>query len=184
MGRTAGAALGAAPAVLRAQGAGGKLGVGFIGTGSRGNYVMDMMYKGVPGQVSVVAVCDAFQGALARGKDRVQTVEKTSPKTFADYRELLQDPAVDAVFVTTPEHLHYSMTIAALKANKHIYVEKPLAHTIEEGAEIVREAEKRRTVLAVCCNVAVVNGAAGRVMARLLFINFLETQLPKGFLGF
>jgi len=149
MGRTAGAALTVAPALIRAQGANSKLGVGFIGTGSRGNYVMDMMYKGSPDLVTVAAVCDAFQGALARGKDRVQTTEKKDPKTYADYRELLQDPAVDVVFVTTPEHLHHSMTIAALRAGKHVYVEKPLAHTIEEGAEIVRIAEKAGKVVQV-----------------------------------
>lgn len=149
IGRSTGAALAMAPAVVPALGANEKIGIGFIGTGSRGNYVMDMLYKGVPEGVSVTAVCDAFQGALARGKDRVQTQEKTAPKTYVDYRELLQDPAVDAVFVTTPEHLHHTMTIAALRAGKHVYVEKPLAHTIEEGAEILRVAEKAGKVVQV-----------------------------------
>jgi predicted dehydrogenase len=149
MGRSAGAALAIGPAVLPALGANGKIGIGVIGTGSRGNYVMDMMYKAVPELVTVTAVCDAFQGALARGKDRVQTAEKRAPKTFADYRELLQDPEVDAVFVTTPEHLHHVMTIAALRAGKHVYVEKPLAHTLEEGAEILKVVEKAGKVVQV-----------------------------------
>ena len=54
-----------------------------------------------------------------------------------DYHDLLADKSVDAVFIMTPEHLHHDMTIAALKAGKHVYIEKPLAHTIEEGFDIV-----------------------------------------------
>ena len=51
---------------------------------------------------------------------------------------------IDAVFIITPEHLHYPMFMAALKAGKNIYVEKPLAHTIEEGAEMVKRRRKIR----------------------------------------
>ncbi len=144
-----GAALAVGPAVLPARGASDKVTIGWIGTGSRGNYVMDMMYKAVPENVVVTAVCDTFQGNLAKGKDRVQTQGKNSPKTYVDYRELLQDASIDAVFITTPEHLHHDMAVAALKAGKHIYLEKPLAHTIEEGADIVRVAEKSGKVVQV-----------------------------------
>jgi len=61
-----------------------------------------------------------------------------TPKAVADYREILSDPNVQLVIIATPEHLHHEMTIAALKAGKHIYVEKPLAHTIEEGEELLK----------------------------------------------
>jgi len=143
------AALAAAPAVVPALGANDKVQVGWIGTGTRGNYLIDMMYKAVPDKVVVVAVCDTFQGNLAKGKDRVQTQGKNTPKTYVDYRELLQDPDIDTVFVTTPEHLHYAQTIAALKAGKNVYLEKPLAHTIEEGAEIVKVWEKSGKIVQV-----------------------------------
>jgi len=144
-----GAALTVGPAILPALGASDKVTIGWIGTGSRGNYVMDMMYKAVPENVVVTAVCDTFQGNLAKGKDRVQTQGKNSPKAYVDYRELLQDPSIDAVFITTPEHLHHEMAVAALRAGKHIYLEKPLAHTIEEGADIVRVAEKAGKIVQV-----------------------------------
>ncbi|MBM3727246.1 MAG: Gfo/Idh/MocA family oxidoreductase [Acidobacteria bacterium] len=139
----------AAPAVLPALGANEKLRVGFVGTGSRGNHVMNMMYQGSKDLVEVVGVCDTYQGHLARAKDKVQSTENKTPKTYADYRELLADPSIDVVFIMTPEHLHHAMTIAALKAGKNIYVEKPLAHTIEEGAEIVALAEKSGKVVQV-----------------------------------
>lgn len=139
------AALAAAPALA----ANDKLRVAFIGTGGRGYYVMDMMYKGSAPMVETVAVCDTYAGNLARAKDRVQTMGGNTPKTFVDYRELLADPSIDVVFIATPEHLHHAMTMAALKAGKNIYVEKPLAHTIEEGAEIVAAAEKSGKVVQV-----------------------------------
>ncbi len=131
----------AAPAVLSAFGAGGKVVTGHIGTGSRGYYLMERLYKGSPELAQVAAVCDTYSGNLARAKDRVQTMGGNTPKTYVDYRELLADPAVEAVVIATPEHLHHVMTIAALKAGKHVYIEKPLAHTIEEGAEIVKVAQ-------------------------------------------
>ena len=146
---SAGAALAAAPAILPAQGQNNKVTVGWIGTGSRGNYVMNQTYKSVPELVNVVAVCDTYEGNKNRAKDLVQTTEKQTPKTFVDYHDILKDPSIDVVFITTPEHLHYEMAMAALKAGKNIYLEKPLAHTIEEGWDIVRAAEKSGKVVQV-----------------------------------
>jgi predicted dehydrogenase len=99
--------------------------------------------------VEVTALCDTYQTWLNRAKDRVESVEKRTPKTYVDYRELLADPNVDAVVISTPEHLHYAMTLAAIQAKKHIYVEKPLAHTIGEGADIVQASEASGLVLQV-----------------------------------
>ena len=146
---SAGVALAAGPAVVTALGQSKKINVGWIGTGSRGAHVMNMMYKAVPELVTVTAVCDTFEGNKNRAKDFVQTTGKNTPKTFVDYRDILKDPSIDAVFLTTPEHLHYEMAIAALKAGKNIYLEKPLAHTIEEGWEIVKAAEKSGKVVQV-----------------------------------
>jgi predicted dehydrogenase len=126
-----------------------RLRVGWIATGSRGAHVMNQMYLLSKDLVEVVHVCDTFQGNLAKGKDIVQTQGKNTPKTTAEYRDVINDPNVDVVFIASPEHLHYPMAMAALKAKKHIYLEKPIAHTIEEGAEIVALAEKMGTVVQV-----------------------------------
>lgn len=146
---SAGAALGAAPSVLSAQNANNKLTLAWVGTGSRGNYLMDMYYKGSSEIGQIAAVCDTYQGHLNRAKDKVQTNESKTPKTYSDYRDILKDPGIDAVVIATPEHLHHPMAMAALKAGKHIYIEKPLAHTIEEGAEIVKLAEQSGKVVQV-----------------------------------
>ncbi len=149
--RTAGAALSTAPAVVSALAADKKLNVAWIGTGTRGNYLMQRFYA-VPGNkedADVVAVCDAYKGNLARSTDLIQSNGAKAPKTYEDFRELLKDPSIDAVVIATPEHLHYPMFMAAIKAGKNVYVEKPLAHTIEEGAEMVKAWQKSGKVVQV-----------------------------------
>ena len=146
---SAGAVLVSAPGILRAQNANDKIQVGWIGTGSRGYYLMERLYVGSGPMVQVNAVCDTYTGNLAKAKDRVQTMGHNTPKTYEDYRQLLADPSIDAVVISTPEHLHYPMFLAAIKAGKNIYVEKPLAHTIEQGEEMMRAAEKSGKVIQV-----------------------------------
>jgi len=145
---TAAAAI-AAPGILRAQNSNRAVHLGWIGVGNRGYYLLERLYNGSPSLAQVTAVCDTYTGNLARGKDRIQTMGGNTPKTYADYLQLLQDPAVDAVVIATPEHLHYPMFMAALKAGKNIYIEKPLAHDIEQGEEMVQAAEKSGKVIQV-----------------------------------
>jgi predicted dehydrogenase len=139
----------AAPAVLSAQNSNGKINIGWIGVGTRGNAGIDWLKKAAGDKAKLTAVCDTFSGYLARAKDRVETIWGNKPDTYEDYRKLLQDKSIDAVFIMTPEHLHHDMAIAALRAGKHVYVEKPLAHTIEEGFDIVNEWEKSGKVCQV-----------------------------------
>jgi len=110
---------------------------------------MERMYQTSKDSAVITWVCDAYTGRLARGKDRVQTMGGNTPKTTGDYRDILADPSVDAVVIATPEHLHGPMFLAALKAGKHIYIEKPLCHTIEEGQEMVKAAKKYNKVIQV-----------------------------------
>ena len=139
-----GAAALAAPFVAKAVGPNDKIAVGMIGTGIRGYYLLQRLFARNRETTAVTAICDAYTGNLAKAGALVQTSGGTAPKTYADYRELLHDRSIDAVFIATPEHLHYAMAMAALKAGKHIYLEKPLAHTIEEGEDIVKAAESFR----------------------------------------
>lgn len=147
--RSAGAVLAAAPASQKVLGANDKINIGWIGVGSRGFHVMGRTYAGSKDLMQVVAVCDTYKGNLNRAKDYVTTQNGSAPRTFVDYKELLAAPGIDAVVISTPEHLHYEMAMAALKAGKNIYLEKPIAHTIEEGAEIVKLAEKMGKVVQV-----------------------------------
>jgi predicted dehydrogenase len=142
-------ALAAGPAILPALGAADRVSLGWIGTGTRGHYLIERAYAGNASKLKVVALCDTFNANLAKGKDIVQTKGTNTPKTYTDYRELLADKAVDAVFIATPEHLHHRMLLDAIAAGKNVYVEKPLAHTVEEAQEIMRAVAKSKSVIQV-----------------------------------
>ena len=143
------AAIAAGPAALPARGANDKVNIGWIGVGTRGYASLDWMHSAAPNDVQITAICDTYQGYIARAKARMQTIWGSTPASYLDYHDLLADKSVDAVFIMTPEHLHHDMTIAALKAGKHVYIEKPLAHTIEEGFDIVRAWQESGKIVQV-----------------------------------
>ncbi|HWH67852.1 MAG TPA: Gfo/Idh/MocA family oxidoreductase [Candidatus Sulfotelmatobacter sp.] len=101
----------------------------------------------------IVAVCDLDSNRLAKAKDRVEKYyaqKKGSDKalvvkTYGDYRDLLKDPGVDAVAISTPDHWHSEPVIAAALAGKDIYVQKPLSMTLAEGrlvSDILRDKKR------------------------------------------
>jgi predicted dehydrogenase len=85
-----------------------------------------------------VAACDLYAGRLVR----VREVFGNDIKTMVDYREMLAMKEVDAVCISTTDHWHDWMTIAALEAGKAVYCEKPMVHRLEEGKAVI-EAEKK-----------------------------------------
>jgi predicted dehydrogenase len=143
------AAIAAGPAVISGRAANEKINIGWIGVGTRGYASLDWMHTACPNDVQITAICDTFEGYIAKATDRMNTVWGTTPKAYKDYNDLLADKSIDAVFIMTPEHLHHNMVLAAIKAGKHIYTEKPLAHTIEEGFDLVRASEKTDKVIQV-----------------------------------
>jgi predicted dehydrogenase len=143
------AAIAAAPAVISAQNTNKKVNIGWIGVGTRGYAGLDWLHTAAPNDVQITAICDTYDGYIARAQDRLQTIWGAKAKAFKDYHDLLADKSIDAVYIMTPEHLHHDMTIAALKAGKNVYIEKPLAHTIEEGAEIVDAWKKSGKIVQV-----------------------------------
>jgi predicted dehydrogenase len=74
-------------------------------------------------------------------------------RVYADWRELVEDPDVDVVHITTPNHLHYSMAKAAIETGKHVVCEKPLAMNSQESAELVQLAEEAGIVHVVNYNI-------------------------------
>ena len=143
------AALAAGPAIVSGRAANDKINIGWIGVGTRGYAALEWMHNAAPDDVKITAICDTYQGYIARAKDRMSTIWGNTPAAYNDYRELLADKSIDAVFIMTPEHLHHNMAIAALDAGKHVYLEKPLAHTIEEGWDIIKAWEKSGKIVQV-----------------------------------
>ena len=70
-------------------------------------------------------------------------------KTSTDYREFVRDPDIDAVVIASPPGLHHAMVFAAIEAGKHVLCEKPLARTLAESRDLVRQAEQARVVAMV-----------------------------------
>jgi predicted dehydrogenase len=92
----------------------------------------------------VVSVSDLDPAKLA-------TSRRLHPEigTTRDFRDILQDHRVDAVAIATPVHTHYELALAALRAGKHVFVEKPLAPTSDQVRRLIEEADKRNLVLMV-----------------------------------
>ncbi len=133
-----------AASAARAGAAEEEVGAGFIGTGNRGSYLLRTVLD-EPG-AKVVAVCDIKPDRL----DKAATMAvRDKPATFADYRRLLERKDVQAVFIASPCDLHVEMAIAALKAGKHVYCEKPLGITPESIAEFLRVARSAKTVFQI-----------------------------------
>jgi predicted dehydrogenase len=108
-----------------------KIRIATIGMGGMGSG--DTRYAlNVPG-VELVAVCDVYDGRLARAKelygDRIQTTR--------DFREILARKDIDAVILATPDHWHATISIAALEAGKHVYCQKPMVRQISEGPGVI-----------------------------------------------
>lgn len=91
--------------------------------------------------------------AIAGLDDRSKTLAaQYGARTYGDYTELLAQPDIDAVSVCVPNALHHPVTLAALRASKHVLVEKPLARTPAEGAEMLAAAEAAGKVLMISFN--------------------------------
>jgi predicted dehydrogenase len=93
---------------------------------------------------SVTAVSDLDPAKLALVQRRFPSVAVTT-----QFRDLLNNPAIDAIAIATPVHTHFELAMAALRAGKHVWVEKPMTETAEQARQLVDEARKRGRVLLV-----------------------------------
>lgn len=135
------AAVAGAPSLLSAQASGSKIQIGWVGLGARGGKHIHSMVQVGGSDIRIKAICDTFGPRMAATKDKLISDGAPAPETYDDYYKMLGDSSLDAIVIMTPEHLHRDMAIAALQAGKHVYCEKPLTHTIEEGFDILQAVE-------------------------------------------
>lgn len=114
-----------ASSYARTIGANERINIGMIGCGGRGSYIMANMVKPTDA-ANLVAVCDIWRSRLEKYPSEVEKDGGKRPKTYVDYRKLLEDADIDAVVIATPDHQHIGMAADAIKAGKHVYVEKPI----------------------------------------------------------
>ncbi len=94
--------------------------------------------------LNLVAVSDLDPGKLEIVSKRFPAV-----RTTTRYQDLLEDPSIDAIAVATPVSTHFTLGLAALKAGKHLWIEKPMTETSDQARQLVAEAEKRGLALLV-----------------------------------
>ena len=116
--------------------------IGVIGYGYWGPNLVRNMFE-VP-DTSVVAVSDMRW-------DRLRHVSSRYPSLFVstDYRNLIDDPDIDAIAIATPVHAHYELALEALQAGKHVFIEKPMTSTSEQALRLIDEADRRNLVVMV-----------------------------------
>ena len=114
-----------------------------IGVGNQGGPSNNLKYF----HKNVVAVCDVDTNYLARAVAFQEKGGAESPKTYDDFRKVLDAKDIDAVVVTVPDHWHMLMTVMACEAGKHVYCEKPLTLTIAEGPKMIAAARKNKRIV-------------------------------------
>jgi predicted dehydrogenase len=127
-------------ASTRVLGANDTIRVGIIGAGRRMRTLLDVAEKAGPCQI--VAVSDSYSPHCDAVKER----SNGTATIHLDYREVLQQN-LDAVFIASPDHWHVRMAVDALGAGKDVYLEKPVTHTIEEGATLTRAVRSGKQIL-------------------------------------
>lgn len=141
------------PTALWSKGPNERIQLGAIGCGRQGrhNMVNFIGREGLNGS-RFVAVCDVDR---KRARETAQWIEglyreaglKHRVRVYADARELLADGSIDAVQIATPDHSHASLALAAVKAGKDVYLEKPLTYTIAEGQSLVAAVRSEGRIL-------------------------------------
>lgn len=120
-----------------AAGANDRLRFAVIGCGGMGTgHLSSLVKRGDADNIQVVAVSDVYQRRLTRAKGICHG------DGYLDYRKVLERKDIDAVLIATPDHWHAKISIEAMDSGKHVYVEKPMTHTVEQSIKL-RDAVKR-----------------------------------------
>ena len=120
----------------RVLGANDRLGMALVGSGRRGREVMKAFLAS--GRAELRCVADVYDVQRQRARDALGV---TAPEVVA-YEEALARTDVDAVLIGVPDHLHLPITLAALAAGKHVFMEKPTTHALDEGAQLIAAVRK------------------------------------------
>lgn len=116
----------------------GKINIGLIGCGDRGQGILSVM-KEQPENFNPAAICDLLDFRIESAK---KYIDQSSAKIYKDYRKLLDDKTITAVVIATPLNMHYPIAVDALKAGKHVYLEKTMTYSIPEALSLVKLASQ------------------------------------------
>jgi predicted dehydrogenase len=131
----------------RPAGPNDRIAIAVIGVRGRGLNHIDAF--GAMPNVRIAALCDVDLNVLAERAAYVEKTFGTKPATYQHQQDLLENKGVDAVSIATPNHWHALGTIWACQAGKHVFVEKPCCHNVDEGRRAVEAARRYKRVVAV-----------------------------------
>ncbi len=124
---------------------GDRIGLGCIGVGPQGRGDMGAFLA--QNDTRVLAVCDVAKTNLELARQQVnQKYQNADCASFHDYRELLQRQDIDAVLIATPDHWHVPVALAAIRAGKDVYLEKPMGLSLAEDQLLRRTVQQRQRV--------------------------------------
>ena len=135
----ASAAFSAAPFVRAADPA-KKYRTALIGCGWWGKNILKEAIAS--GRVKIVGLCDVHENVREVAAEQVTDLNGDQPKTYNDFRELLEKEKPEIVLIATPDHWHALQTIAAVKSGAHVFVEKPTGHTVNESRAMLKAARE------------------------------------------
>ena len=122
-----------------------KVRLGLIGSGGMGCGDLDCFFGNL--EVECAVVCDVDDAHIAKSLEVCARRGRKQPDTVKDFRRVLDRKDVDVVLIATPDHWHALPTVMACQAGKDVYVEKPLATTIDEGRAMLTAAQKHNRVV-------------------------------------
>ncbi|HEV3027709.1 MAG TPA: Gfo/Idh/MocA family oxidoreductase, partial [Planctomycetota bacterium] len=111
-------------------------------TGVRGRGLEHVKALLALNNVEIAAICDVNENIIGKAMKAIEEKQGKKPAYHQDFRKLVEDKSLDAVSIATSNHTHALLAIWGLQAGKHVYVEKPVSHTIWEGRKIVEAARK------------------------------------------
>ena len=130
----------------RVYGANSRLGIASVGTGGKG--WSDLLGVAASPEVQVIGLCDIDSSVNHLG----QAAEKyPAARQYADWRKLLDESSdIQGVLVSTPDFMHAPIALAAMQLGKHVFCQKPLAHTVYEARQMQMAAQKFNAVTQMC----------------------------------
>jgi predicted dehydrogenase len=129
------------------SGANNEVVLALMGANNRGSQLAQQFAKQAGCRIAYV--CDPDEQAMHKGISAYASAGGPKPRGVREFRQALDDPAVDALIVAAPNHWHAPATILACAAGKHVYVEKPCSHSAEEGELMIASAKKHNRVVQV-----------------------------------
>jgi len=111
-------------------------------TGVRGRGLQHVEGLLAQKNLEIAAICDVNSNIIDKAMKLIEAKQGKKPAFHQDFRKLIEDKSLDAVSIATSNHTHAMLAIWALQAGKHVYVEKPVSHTIWEGRKLVEAVRK------------------------------------------